>query len=301
MTTGTGATTGTWLRRGRALVIDLGATPAWDGSPEAELESGRPTLRSGSQGSVVRELQARLASLGFDPGPIDGYFGSLSASAVRAFQRARGLSADGIVGSQTWAALDAQVGPPSPAPWEAPRPSRPAASPGSGRRAVSLDVPFYGYQSNDKAGCFRRCTEMAAAVGVRVGGPDVRIQVAIREDTQGRVTIDAARAREGIAYIDARLDAGDPVVVGVSYMDAAYNVDDITDHFVIITRRGTDGARELYYGFHDPASSHPATGSDQNVANRFFCTPDGGLFRLAAASAPLGSKIYDVSMVRRNL
>jgi hypothetical protein len=162
-------------------------------------------------------------------------------------------------------------------------------------------VPFYGYQSNDKAGCFRRCTEMAAAVNVRVGGPDVRIQVAVKEDTSGRVTIDPAKAREGIAYIDSQLGAGHPVCVGVSYTDASYNVDDITDHFVLITTRGTDPKRGVYYGYHDPASSHDWLGGDQNTANRFFSTAAGGLYRPASGSAPLGSTPYDVAMVRRNI
>jgi len=92
------------------------AEPAGTGAgPEAagELESfwdamelgARPTLRRGSRGSTVVDLQTRLKTLGFDPGAIDGIFGSGTDAAVRAFQRARGIAADGIVGSQTWARL----------------------------------------------------------------------------------------------------------------------------------------------------------------------------------------------------
>jgi peptidoglycan hydrolase-like protein with peptidoglycan-binding domain len=284
------------MRSGSTLVIDLGDAA---GALEMELDSeSQPLLREGSQGSPVRALQACLAALGYSPGPIDGYFGALTAAAVRAFQSARRLLVDGIVGSQTWAALNAQATPaptrPAPAPWP---------SAGSNRRAINLRVPFYGYQSNDATGCFHRCTEMAAAVGVRVGGPDVRIQVALREDSQGRVTIDPQKAREGLAYVDARLEAGDPVVVGVSYMDSDYNVDAITDHFVIITRRNTDPTQGLCYGYHDPARSQVAYGGDQHSANRFFLTPEGGLFRPrpTTSDAPMSTKTYDVSMVRRNL
>ena len=288
---------GRWTRRGSTIVIDLPGK-----SPEAhlsfELETSQPTLRRGSSGSAVTTLQTRLQALGFDPGPIDGIFGSGTDSAVRAFQRARGLDADGIVGSQTWAALYA-----SPASTPAPAPSKPPSTTpaGSWGRTIHLTVPFYGYQTNDKAGCFRRCTEMAAAVGVRVGGPDVRIQVAVKEDTSGRVTIDPAKAREGVAYIDSQLNAGHPVCVGVSYTDASYNVDDITDHFVLITTRGTDAQRGVYYGYHDPASSHDWIGGDQNTANRFYFTAAGGLYRPASSAAPLGSTPYDVAMVRRNI
>jgi len=62
-------------------------------------ESG--SLRNGSEGAEVRELQQRLNDLGYYAGSIDGKFGDQTESAVRAFQRANGLKADGIAGSQT--------------------------------------------------------------------------------------------------------------------------------------------------------------------------------------------------------
>ena len=70
----------------------------------------------------VQRIQHELARKGFDPGQIDGIWGRRTEQAVRAFQAARGLLADGIVGPKTWAALveDAKVpeGPGSPAmPW----------------------------------------------------------------------------------------------------------------------------------------------------------------------------------------
>lgn len=69
-----------------------------------------PTLRLGSTGASVTDLQRRLLSFGFNPGPIDGIFGSQTQSAVIAFQRSRGLVADGIVGVQTWTALGVNCG-----------------------------------------------------------------------------------------------------------------------------------------------------------------------------------------------
>jgi mannan endo-1,4-beta-mannosidase len=65
----------------------------------------RPTLQEGSSGEAVKELQRALQRAGFDPGPIDGEFGPVTAAAVRSFQAARGLVVDGIVGPQTWGAL----------------------------------------------------------------------------------------------------------------------------------------------------------------------------------------------------
>ncbi|MGE5865435.1 MAG: peptidoglycan-binding protein [Rhizobacter sp.] len=77
-----------------------------DGEAEAfESPAPRRVLRSGSRGTDVSDLQRRLNAAGFDSGAVDGVFGTRTDRAVRAFQAARRLSVDGIVGSQTWAAL----------------------------------------------------------------------------------------------------------------------------------------------------------------------------------------------------
>ncbi|MEB3329612.1 MAG: M15 family metallopeptidase [Candidatus Sericytochromatia bacterium] len=68
-----------------------------------------PLVREGLRGEPVRALQARLRALGFDAGPRDGLFGPRTQAAVRAFQRARGLEVDGVVGPRTWAALGIEV------------------------------------------------------------------------------------------------------------------------------------------------------------------------------------------------
>ncbi|HEY9651193.1 MAG TPA: peptidoglycan-binding domain-containing protein, partial [Coleofasciculaceae cyanobacterium] len=56
-------------------------------------------------GPLVKQLQQRLKDKGYNPGTIDGVFGLGTKSAVRAFQKANNLEADGIVGQQTWNAL----------------------------------------------------------------------------------------------------------------------------------------------------------------------------------------------------
>ncbi|MDP3235944.1 MAG: peptidoglycan-binding domain-containing protein [Myxococcales bacterium] len=58
-------------------------------------------LTTGTRGSDVTRLQQTLASRGFNPGGADGIFGSRTRAAVAAFQRSRGLSADGVVGPNT--------------------------------------------------------------------------------------------------------------------------------------------------------------------------------------------------------
>jgi cell wall-associated NlpC family hydrolase len=69
-----------------------------------------PTLREGSRGPAVRELQSLLKSKGFNPGGADGVFGPKTKAAVVAFQRSQGIAADGIVGPQTWGRLKATGG-----------------------------------------------------------------------------------------------------------------------------------------------------------------------------------------------
>ena len=50
---------------------------------------------------TVRDVQARLAALNFDPGPIDGIRGRKTIAALQAFQKSRRIAADGIAGPVT--------------------------------------------------------------------------------------------------------------------------------------------------------------------------------------------------------
>ena len=64
-----------------------------------------PILREGNHGDDVLVLQRELAEAGYDPIYLDGQFGPLTASAVRAFQQDNGLVVDGDVGPATRATL----------------------------------------------------------------------------------------------------------------------------------------------------------------------------------------------------
>ena len=63
------------------------------------------TYEAGDQGEDVAVIQSQLNSLGFNAGTADGDFGDATVSAVKAFQKARGLEADGVIGPQTYRAL----------------------------------------------------------------------------------------------------------------------------------------------------------------------------------------------------
>ena len=64
----------------------------------------RLRFQQGDKGGGTREVQTGLSKLGYDIA-IDGEFGPLTEAAVRTFQEANGLDADGIVGKDTWAVL----------------------------------------------------------------------------------------------------------------------------------------------------------------------------------------------------
>ena len=76
----------------------------------------RPVLRVGSQGNIVSELQAALKLLGYYRGNVDGIYSDNTAIAVAQFQRAAGLTADSIVGPNTWRRLFPSVSSRVPTP-----------------------------------------------------------------------------------------------------------------------------------------------------------------------------------------
>lgn len=69
----------------------------------------------GSRGPEVKQIQQRLSELQLYSGTLDGIFGGGTDAAVRAFQKAKGLTPDGKVGPQTWSALFGGAPVPSPA------------------------------------------------------------------------------------------------------------------------------------------------------------------------------------------
>lgn len=68
----------------------------------------KPTLRRGSSGEYVTLLQTMLIQRGYDLKPYgaDGKFGAKTEAAVKDFQRNNDLTVDGVVGRNTWAALE---------------------------------------------------------------------------------------------------------------------------------------------------------------------------------------------------
>lgn len=85
-----------------AFAIALGLTMA---APSA----GAQKLEQGIQSEHVLQLQEQLRDLGYFKAGLTGYYGSITKSAVRKFQQAQGLSADGIAGPATLNRLNKKV------------------------------------------------------------------------------------------------------------------------------------------------------------------------------------------------
>lgn len=148
------------------LALGSSALPVFSQVSPAAAQSAsvdRPTLRIGSQGEAVNELQAMLKLLGYYREAVNGSYGRTTADAVSAFQRSIGLTADGVTGPETWNRLlppsppvsTASTSPapaptpvPAPAPTPVPAPTRPAPAPpgsppsGTNAAANSNETPI---------------------------------------------------------------------------------------------------------------------------------------------------------------
>ncbi|HEY9817403.1 MAG TPA: peptidoglycan-binding domain-containing protein, partial [Candidatus Obscuribacterales bacterium] len=150
-----------WLALGLGLGMAMLGTPAIAQSPPStppdvrteRSPQQRTTLQLGSQGVAVAQVQAMLTLLGYYTGPVDGQYQDSTAIAVATFQQAAGLTVDGVMGANTWAALlpspNGQVAAepvepnetsPTSVPFPSPTPS-PEAPPESAAPAPSEEAP----------------------------------------------------------------------------------------------------------------------------------------------------------------
>lgn len=94
-------------------VEPISMTPTWVHMDrrygQSACSAGYPTLKNGSRGVYVIVLQDALNTLGYVCGNLDGIFGAQTLAALKDYQRSNGLSADGVVGCNTWKKICGEV------------------------------------------------------------------------------------------------------------------------------------------------------------------------------------------------
>ncbi len=98
------AGTNTYKKLFSDSAIPAASTPTPSPSPTPGATPSR-TLRYGYTGEDVKLLQNRLIELGYLKGTADGTFGTTTQTAVKAFQKANGLTVDGVAGTNTYKKL----------------------------------------------------------------------------------------------------------------------------------------------------------------------------------------------------
>jgi peptidoglycan hydrolase-like protein with peptidoglycan-binding domain len=87
--------------------VNLGR-PIWELGSDSDDSSGQQTAAAGN--ATVRAVQAGLADLGYDPGPVDGLAGPKTKAAIRQYQTDHGLLSDGAVTPELADHIRAQKG-----------------------------------------------------------------------------------------------------------------------------------------------------------------------------------------------
>ena len=181
-------------------------------------------LREGNSGEAVYILQARLFELGYYSGRIDGRFGEETTEAVKAFQRANGLTADGVVGSGTQKKLDSGTAVPAESTQALPEETAAPAQGGtlstlrkgsSGGEVLVLQqyLQSLGYLSASPDGQFGSATDRAVKLFQEANGLTA-------DGVAGPGTLSILYSGEAVAY-DAYFGSGASSSGGASSSDAA--------------------------------------------------------------------------------
>jgi RHS repeat-associated protein len=150
--------------------------------------------------------------------------------------------------------------------------------------------------------CYTACTQMLTNAGVETAGSATAVLTASENVQQvgGRVVgytvTPTANAQLGIDVINATIDNGQPLIVGVDYRQGSPN-DGITDHFVVVGGRTTNLTNNtVTYRFFDPRTAHRNFGASPN--NTFSI--GGNNLLTGTYSHGTSNYTYRVSTVRRN-
>ena len=137
-----------------AAVARKGGTPASGGSAGT-------TLKLNSQGTKVSQLQTDLKQLGYYSAEITGNFGAKTEAAVKAFQKAKGLTADGVAGTKTLNAIAAAVDKAGGSSSGSSSTNMKLGSTGAAVSALQQNLTTLGYYYGDVTGHYGNLTQQA--------------------------------------------------------------------------------------------------------------------------------------------
>jgi len=300
-------------RRGAALTV-LGLTDGWlkvsygektgyvspeyvSLTPGSETAAPQPTvtsapaqssvLKKGDRGDAVTALQEKLIALGYLSGKADGIFGSSTSSAVKAFQRDHGLTADGDAGASTLAALESALATPvpTPVPTATPAPTQSSVlkkgDRGDDVKAVQEKLIALGYLSGKADGIFGSDTRDAVKNFQRNQGMDDDGKV-------GAETLAALNAAFSSAPANPSQPESDPLNTSKLLKEGSTGAAVQALQERLITLGYLNGTADGYYSA-ETANAVRAFQRDQGL------TVDGkaGTSTLAALSSAQGSDTSD--------
>jgi peptidoglycan hydrolase-like protein with peptidoglycan-binding domain len=228
---------------------------------------GRPTLRRGASGDLVKQIQTDLKVTA------DGIFGPGTEAALRQFQRDHGLVPDGIVGPRTWASLEVSANPVIVPLAAGPRLAAPPAEPGGSpldqitQIAAASPLARFAWRDRGKApaGYIKGMALVYGRVYSKLKGGD-----AAALDMAQRNTGD--QGRDALAWYDD--------VFNTAGLDNRISGEDTLRHlFVLLVGLGMRESSGKY-----------CEGRDTSANNVTADTAEAGLFQMsfnAKAASPL--------------
>jgi peptidoglycan hydrolase-like protein with peptidoglycan-binding domain len=207
------------------------------------------TLRVGARGPQVVSLQNALNAAGFSVGSADGAFGQMTATAVRNFQMAKGLTADAIVGPATAAALNAHlaamtatvVQPPVTQPTTPTTPSTPTLN---GVGIIDIDLTNLDVESVVR----ESTTEKVFGMEVRAEDGDIQItnlRVALENVQTGNRRPDRYLSEVSVWMENTKLASINPA--NMSRSGNVYSANVSLNNAIV--REGVNNRKNFYIGF----------------------------------------------------
>jgi len=228
---------------------------------------GRPTLRRGARGDLVKQIQADLKVT------MDGIFGPGTEAALRQFQRNHGLVPDGIVGPRTWASLDSIA---VPAPFAAVPPPAVVAP-------ISSIDHIHQMAGASAAGHFIWKDRGKAPAGYIKGMALVYGRVYCKFKAGDAAALEMARKNSGDTERDA-LAWYDEVFTAAGMSNDTSGADTLRHLFVLL----------IGLGMRESSGNH-CEGRDMTANNVTADTAEAGLFQVsfnAKGASPLLSQIF---------